>query len=205
MAVADYLKPYIQAQGDHGPAFDVTLWANEKSQRLRFEIFAEMVDFTGLSILDAGCSRADFAAYLVERRVAYGHYLGVDGLCDVVDYARSRGLPRTDFRCGDVVSDAGLLAEGPPQITVISGTLNTMRLTTALRLLKAAWAGCTQALAFNFLPDTCDPKAPRQGPPARRLSTLKLLGWAFDQTWDVRYRQDYFPLGHDATVVMRKT
>lgn len=204
MAVADYLKPYQHALAEHGSGFDVTLWASEHTQRRRFEVFVEMLDLAGKRVLDAGCSRADFAAYLVERGIEYQRYVGVDGICDVLDVARERRLPRCEYHCGDLVSEPKLLAAAAPQVTVVSGTLNTMKLGTAIKLLDLAWAGCGEALAFNFLSDRCDRRAPKQAYPARRLSAMKLLDWAFARTWDVRYRQDYFPLGHDATIVMKK-
>ena len=204
MADADYLKPYRKAQAVYGSDFDVTLWASETTQQLRFKVFHEMIALDGKTVLDAGCSRADFAAYLLERGVTYGKYIGIDGIDEVLAFARDRDLPRTEYYLGDLVTDRDLLAIGPPEITVISGTLNTMKYGPAVKLLDHAWAGCTQTLAFNFLSDRCDPRAPRQAYPARRLPAMRLFDWALKKTWDVRYRQDYFPFGHDATIVMHK-
>ncbi|MFW5683204.1 MAG: hypothetical protein ACOC1G_09395 [Phycisphaeraceae bacterium] len=204
MADADYLKPYRKAQTVYGSDFDVTLWASETTQRKRFEVFRDMLPLTGKIVLDAGCSRADFAAFLLQHGVEYGKYIGVDGIEQVLAYARDRDLPRAEYYHGDLVTDRDLLAIGPPEVTVISGTLNTMKYGAAVKLLEHAWAGCTQTLAFNFLSDRCDTRAPRQAYPARRLPAMRLFDWALKKTWDVRYRQDYFPFGHDATIVMQK-
>lgn len=204
MPDADYLKPYRKAQAAYGVDFDVTLWASETTQRKRFEVFRDMLFLRGKTLLDAGCSRADFAAFLLEHGVEYGKYVGVDGIEEVLAYARDRKLPRAEYYHGDLVTGPALLTIGPPEVTVISGTLNTMKLGAATKLLDKAWAGCTQTLAFNFLSDRCDPRAPRQAYPARRLPAMKLFDWALRKTWDVRYRQDYFPMGHDATIVMHK-
>lgn len=200
----DYLDPYRQAQQSHGSDFKVTLWANQRSQRLRFRVMTEMVLFAGKRVLDAGCSRGDFAAYLAERDIPYQRYVGVDGLPDVVEFARSRGLPRSDFVAGDFVTEPALLATGDPQVIAISGTLNTMEDATALTLLDHAWQAARQALIFNFLSDRVAKDAPTQKPPARRLPTLKLLDWALSRTSAVRFRQDYFARGHDATILMWK-
>jgi len=199
-----YLDPYREAQKSHGSDFKVTLWANEKSQRLRFRVMTEMMFFAGKRVLDAGCSRGDFAAYLIERDIPYEKYIGVDGLDEVVDYANSRDLARSEFRAGDFVTDPSLLSVGQPQVIAISGTLNTMEDGTAVTLLDHAWRTTSQALIFNFLSDEASPEAPRQKPPARRLPTKMLLDWALSHTPSVRFRQDYFAMGHDATVLMWK-
>lgn len=199
-----YLDPYREAQQSHGSDFKVTLWANERSQRLRFRVMTEMVLLAGKRVLDAGCSRGDFAAYLGERDIPYEHYIGVDGLPEVVDYATSRNLPRSTFVAGDFVSDPSLLSTGEPQVIAISGTLNTMEDGTAVTLLDHAWRATSQALIFNFLSDETAPEAPKQKPPARRLPTKMLLDWALSHSTAVRFRQDYFAMGHDATVLMWK-
>ncbi|MEM7576966.1 MAG: methyltransferase domain-containing protein [Planctomycetota bacterium] len=200
-----YLQPYREAQGQHGSAFDVTMWARPETQRLRFKVFAETINLRNKRLLDAGCSRGDLAEWLLEHGHDYAHYHGVDGLDDVVSFARTRGLERASFAAGDFVNQPELLAETQPDITLISGTLNTMDDDTALRVLEAAWAGCREALVFNFLSDTCGPHAVPQQYPAHRLPTRKLLDWALDKTPYVVLRQDYFRDGHDATIVMRTT
>ena len=92
-----YLEPYREAQKRHGHGFDVTLWGSPKTQQTRFGVFTEMVYLPGKRILDAGCSRGDFAAFLLERELAYESFTGVDGLPEVIDYANKRGLPRAEF------------------------------------------------------------------------------------------------------------
>ena len=200
----DYLGPYREAADVHGADFGVTLWASEQSQRRRFEVMTRMVYMPGKRVLDAGCSRGDFAAYMLERGVAYGRYIGVDALEDVIAYARSRELPRAEFHVGDLVNDARLWRAGRPQIVAISGTLNTMDDEAVMTVLESAWEAASQTLVFNFLSDCCGPKAPPQFDAARRLDTIGLLRWAMRQTWAVQFRQDYFEHGHDATIVMRK-
>lgn len=199
-----YLQPYRQAHDDHGSDFRVTLWANERSQQLRFRVMTEMVFMLGKRVLDAGCSRGDFAAYMLQKEVAYGSYVGVDAVEPVVAYANTRGLARSRFVAGDFVSDPACLTIDRPQIIAISGTLNTMDDEMAIGLLGQAWQATSETLVFNFLSDRAADGAPSQLGPARRLPTVKLLDWALTQTPTVRMRQDYFRFGHDATIMMRK-
>ena len=201
----DYLQPYRQAEGAFGgQAFDVTLWASETSQQKRFEVFAAMLNLTGKRLLDAGCGRGDFAAYLARRRIRFASFIGVDALEQVIAFANQRRLRRCRFVAGDFVENPSLLATDAPEIITLSGTLNTMDPDTTRGLLDGAWRATSQVLAFNFLADTAGPLAPQQEWPAKRLDTRALLDFAFERTWNVRFRQDYFRHGHDATIVMTK-
>ena len=199
-----YLQPYRDAQTQHGSGFDVTMWARPATQRLRFEVFTQMFNFGGRRVLDAGCSRGDFAAYLIERGVDYGRFIGIDGLSEVIEFARGRDLPESRFEAGDFVKSPQLMATESPHVVTISGSLNTMDVETAIRVLEGAWAGCEEALLFNFLSDRCGPDAPEQAYPARRLPTMTLLDWALSKTPSVQMRQDYFEHGHDATLLLKK-
>ncbi len=199
-----YLQPYREAQKVHGGEFDVTLWASPASQRRRFAAMVEMVPMAGRRVLDAGCSRGDFAAYLIERDIGFTRFIGVDGLAEVVAFAEARGLARSRFVAGDFVRDVSLLATDSPEVVTISGSLNTMDLDMACRVLEGAWAACREALVFNFLSDRAGPKAPIQLDPARRLPTMTLLDWALTRTSRVQLRQDYFANGHDASIAMFK-
>ncbi len=200
----DYLNAYRDAQDDFGNDFRVTLWANTRSQETRFKVFNQMCYLPGKRLLDAGCSRGDLAAYLGQHGVEYAHYVGIDGLPEVIDYANRRELPHAEFHAGDFVRDTSLLATGNPQVILFSGTLNTMDDKTAMDLLDAAWQACSQTLMFNFLSSrsTTDPR--EELGPARRLDPLKYLDWAMIRTARVQFRQDYFRHGHDATIKMDK-
>ncbi|MEM1208447.1 MAG: class I SAM-dependent methyltransferase [Planctomycetota bacterium] len=226
----DYLEPYRQAAAAHGGGFASTLWHSRDGQRLRFEVIAAMLSglgdsplgpddraeggepgwpvepfgLAGRRVLDAGCGPGDFAAWMVEHRIAYGRYTGVDGVAEVIEHAASRDLPRASFVAGDFVSEPALLATGEPSIVTLSGALNTMGDDVAVRLLESMWAAAGEGMAFNFLSGRCSPGRAGASYPARRLPTDRLLAWAMSRTPLVRFRQDYFPGGHDATIAMRK-
>ena len=199
-----YLDPYRASASRHGPSFEATLWANERAQQLRFRVFADMCDLTAKRILDAGCSRGDFAAYLLDRNVAFESYTGVDALDEVIEFAAARNLARCRFLAGDFLTDPSLLELDNPQVICISGSLNTMTDRQVRTVLDAAWQAAGETLLFNFLPNLATRRAPAQFGPARRLDALALIKWATTQTGAVHYRQDYFNQGHDATIMMQK-
>ncbi|QDU72454.1 class I SAM-dependent methyltransferase [Mucisphaera calidilacus] len=201
----DPLDPYRREHAQRGSAFSVTLWNTPESQQKRFRVLKEMVYLPGKHLLDAGCSRGDLAAWLIEHETPYGRYTGVDGLEEVIAFARRRDLPNTTFVAADLLERPEVLREAGAQVVFLSGTLNTMDFATALRLLESCWAACRETLVFNFLSDLAGPDAPPQDYPATRLPTLELLDWAARRaSGDVQLRQDYFRQGHDATIVMRK-
>ncbi len=199
-----YLQPYREHIDRHGVSFEATLWANRESQRIRFKTFTEMFDFGQARLLDAGCSRGDFAEYLADHDIPYERYIGIDGLEEVIEHARKQELPFSEFHCGDLLSDEALLATGSPDVICISGTLNTMTDAQMMKLLEGAWRATGQSLLFNFLSDRCGAAAPPQLPPARRMNTSRLIDWALSRSCVVTFRQDYFEGGHDASVLMRK-
>ncbi len=202
-----YLDPYRRSHARHGPAFEVTLWASRQSQELRFRVFSEMCFLAGKRILDAGCSRGDLAVWLHQHHIAFARYIGLDALGEVIEFARQRadlaGLP-VEFHVTDPLAEPAALGTHRPQIIAVSGTLNTMTQEHAVEFLGHCWAHASEALIFNFLSDRCGPLAPPQADPARRLPLMKLLDWALTRTSQIVLRQDYFPHGHDATILMRK-
>lgn len=200
--MSNYLDPYREGIKHFGTDFEVTLWASPRTQTLRFEIFSELYKLNDVRILDAGCSRGDLAQWLLDHNIHYGKYIGVDGIEEVIDYAKTRQLPRSEFVAGDFVANPVLLKTGDPQVICISGSLNTMSDDEAMRVLNNAWDATSDVLMFNFLSDMAGPDAPLQDIVARRLNTLNLIGWALGKTDNVIFRQDYFPSGHDATIRM---
>jgi SAM-dependent methyltransferase len=204
MSKPQYLTPYKDWIDCHGPCFGATLWASPESQRIRFEVLTQMLYLPGKRILDAGCSRGDLASYLLSRDLDYSQYIGIDGMSEAIDYAQKKHIPRSRFICGDFLADPTLLQIDQPQVIFLSGTLNTMTDAQAFQTLEHCWNATERYLVFNFLPDTCDEKAPPQDQIARRLPTMAIMNWAFEKTWSVVFRQDYFDLGHDATIMMEK-
>ena len=198
-----YLQPYRSAAKRHGSDFSVTLWANQGTQEIRFQVFTEMYFLAGKRILDAGCSRGDLAAYLLNRDVQFEHYLGIDALSEVIEYAADRNLPRCEFHQGDFIKTPQLLSESQPQIICISGALNTMEAGQMLAVLEAAWSFASEALLFNFLSERAQDHDDSAETFIRRHNPAFMLDWALRHTPYAALRHDYFKGGHDATILMR--
>jgi SAM-dependent methyltransferase len=199
-----YLAIYAGAADSAIPNYRAACWGCERSQRRRFEVFADLYAVAGKRVLDAGCGRGDLARFLLDGGFAFASYVGIDAIPAVVAQAEGRALPRSTFQEGDLLVEPGLLAASAPDVVCISGTLNTMTVEQALALLDAGWRATREALLFNFLSDRAGRRAPAQGRQIRRLPTLRLLEWALARTSQVAFRQDYFAHGHDATIRMVK-
>lgn len=202
----DPLDPYRREHAQRGSGFSVTLWNTPESQQKRFRVLKEMVYLQGKHLLDAGCSRGDLAAWLIEHDTPYARYTGIDGLPEVIEFAKSRDLPHADFIAANLLEQPQTLRDANAQIIFLSGTLNTMDINTAMGLLETCWEAARETLVFNFLSDLAGPGAPPQDYPAIRLPALELIDWAARRAeGNIALRQDYFRQGHDATIVMRKS
>lgn len=202
---ASYLAPYHDAIDAFGAGFEATLWADRRTQRLRFDIILELIDPAGRTILDAGCGAGDLAAYLIERRIPYARYIGIDAVDDQIRAAAARDLPHTAFHTADLIHHPELFDQHDPDLIIISGTLNTMTERLARRFITRAFRAAREAVIFNFLSDRHHPRFRRQKlGPARRFNTARWVDFALSLTPGVAFRQDYLD-GHDATILLRHT
>ena len=199
-----YLAVYAEAADRSVPNYRAACWECARSQGRRFEILAGLSSLSGKCVLDAGCSRGDFARYLLDEGIDFARFIGIDAIPEVIAEANRRALARSEFYVGDLVLEPTLLATGKPDVICISGTLNTLTEEQALSVLDSAWLSVTESLVFNFLWTGRVPSRRRRRTSIRRLPTIRLLEWAFERTTQVAFRQDYFDHGHDATIRMLK-
>ena len=210
---AAYLEPYEVAAKRHGASFEATLWASRDAQRERFCIIGMMAELSGRVLLDAGSGCGDLALFLRESGVHPARYIGLEGVSRVASAACECAIPGAEFVEADFVADHQVFARHQPDVVVFSGSLNTLDQSEALAVLDRAWAavgaapclaqGQSAALVFNFLSDRCSDRLRRQdSSPARRFDTTAMLDWALHRCPAVRFRQDYLPEGHDATIAM---
>jgi len=178
------------------------LWRSKEGQRLRFNCFTNEIDFTGKSILDVGCGIGDFGAFLIESKVDFKSYLGIDAMEAMIETAKERQLHLCEFKVGDAFASKSCLQQ--TDWSVFSGTLNAMSQEDAIELIRNSFETSTVGVAFNFLSDQCWRNVHSEDlTPASRFNTIELLHFAFSLTPLVSFNQTYLE-GHDATILIRK-
>jgi SAM-dependent methyltransferase len=122
---------------------------SEAGQRFRFEKLLSICDLDGLTVLDLGCGPGAFFPPL-HQKFPRASYTGIDILPEMIETARS-AHPDASFLCRDI------LADGLPErydVVLLSTLFNNARPDAESflrRMIGAAWAGCHQALGFNFI------------------------------------------------------
>jgi SAM-dependent methyltransferase len=198
-----YLKPYREAVERFGPSFQSTLWTSRESQRIRFDVMIDLAGLDDCVVLDAGCGTGDFAEHLLESKVTFARYIGIDAVGEIIEAAKRRQLSRCEFRLGDLIHDSSPLFEIKPDFVCVSGTLNTMDEPTARNLVTAAFEASVQGVVFNFLSDRPAARwSDHDIGPAKRFNTIEWIDWALAKTARVSFTQDYLD-GHDATIMLR--
>jgi hypothetical protein len=147
---ADYLEPYLQAARRHRGGFESLLWATPRSQRARFETLTRAYDLDGKSILDAGCGRADFMAYLLEGKIRPADYIGLEAVDALADEAEARRYSNSRILRGDFILEPAKLFVGA-DVIIFSGSLNTIDDAGFYATLNRALDATAHAVVFNFL------------------------------------------------------
>ena len=148
-----YLMPYLDAARRHGEGFESLLWATPATQARRFDALARLCDFSGITLLDAGCGRADLLDFLVGRGSAPARYIGLEAVADLARAARRK--PHGDQRVyqiieADFVREPRRFAAGA-DVIAFSGSLNTLGPPDFYRTLEAAFKAARRCVVFNFL------------------------------------------------------
>jgi SAM-dependent methyltransferase len=75
------------------------------------DVYPYLGDLSGARVVDLGCGIGDQARDLSQLGA---HVFGMDGNQDFIDHAKSRGIPRTRFVCGDItdIKDSELNSDG---------------------------------------------------------------------------------------------
>jgi len=198
-----YLQPYLEAVRQHGAGFRATLWGSPKAQRLRFEVMVALAGFDECVVLDLGCGRGDFAAFLHEHNVPFEQYIGIDALPEMIEQARTRELDRCVFEVSNVLDQLDALGRWGADFIAISGTLNTMDDEAARRLVRSSFEAAHQGVVFNFLSDRAGEEWMNKDlSPARRFNTVEWIDWSLSLSPRLSMTQDYFN-GHDVTIMIR--
>jgi hypothetical protein len=148
-----YLVPYLRAAAVHGAGFGSLLWANPGTQAARFDALTRLWDFKGESVLDAGCGRADFLEFLIDRAILPADYIGIEAVAELAQAAEGRlaqsAVPSTVLRA-DFVREPARLFVGA-DVIAFSGSLNTLTDDEFYRAVRFAWEAAASGVVFNFL------------------------------------------------------
>lgn len=193
----NYLQPYTLAAKRFGGGFGSLLWASPKTQRARFQALVRLASFHDRKILDLGCGRCDFLAYLLSQRIEPAFYIGVEAIAPLAEAARNVAFPNATIIDADFVKNPSIMKQDA-QVVVFSGSLNTLESTQFYLVLEQAFAAAKNTLIFNFLSTPL-------------LAGKPFLHWhapsdvaAFAQklSGDVHYLTDY--LEGDCTLMIHK-
>ncbi|MEE2912652.1 MAG: methyltransferase domain-containing protein [Planctomycetota bacterium] len=208
--IPDYLVAYRNAVEQFGGTFDATLWRSREGQSIRFQTFCDFIDFGGMTILDVGCGIGDFAQFLIDRKIRFEHFHGIDAIDEMIVSAKQRKLRNCTFETIDIIEHQESML-GFDWLT-FSGTLNAMAEKKAIELINSSFVASNYGVAFNFLSNQYRPtykdkcnldSATEDLYPASRFNTTALLEYAFSLTPFVEFTQAYLD-GHDATIILRK-
>jgi SAM-dependent methyltransferase len=145
-----YLAPYLKAAERFGGGFSSLLWASPKTQRTRFAAIRRAFEPEGKSVLDAGCGRADYLGYLIDRNVQVADYVGLEAVDALAVAAEAKQYPNCRIIRDDFVRNPAALFVGA-DVIVFSGSLNTMDDAAFYATLKRAYEAAAEAMVFNFL------------------------------------------------------
>ena len=146
-----YLDPYYDGIGRHGgDGFGALLWASPQTQAARFDALSRLCNLDGRDVLDAGCGRADFLEYLLNRGIAPNTYLGLEAVEEFAAGAERKNLPRCRIVRGDFVKEPVRLFVGAEAV-VFCGSLNTLSKAQFRESLARGLEAAGEVLLFNFL------------------------------------------------------
>lgn len=132
-------------------------WRGPESQRKRFEVLLRLGDFTGSTVLDAGCGYGDLKGFL-ERHCGGFTYIGIDYMPEFIDEAKARygDRPDTYFCQTDF-----MLAQLPQVDYVIASGAFSYRCAAPghpFVMIRKLFEAAKIALAFNMLDRTVFPQ-----------------------------------------------
>lgn len=191
LEIGQYYDRLVDCFGHHHRACD---YGRAGSQAVKFQIFAESLDFTGLSVLDVGCGFADFGVYLKDR-FAGVRYVGIDLSPRMIEEAR-RLQPELDLRVGNVLDQ-----EGDQNYDVVTANgifylLGVNAPETMKRIIGKMFELASKAVLFNTLSSW----APDQVPGEFYADPLKVLELVRTLSSRLVLRHDYH--SRDFTITM---
>jgi SAM-dependent methyltransferase len=188
---AGTIEKYRKGYAEYGYSPKTLGWEKGR-QDIRFEVLLSFFESHEKSILDIGCGFGDLNRVLFRENGGSYRYLGVDLVSELIEEGR-RHYPQENIRFLNADFLEFQFKENF-DIIVASGIFNH-RFDSGgndlfiERVLKKAWALCTEGLAFDFLSDKVD---------YRYVHTYhnnpgRILELAYGLSRNVSIRNDYMP------------
>jgi len=202
-----HYEDLLKKHGDHYLALD---WKSPESQKLRFNVLADIFEMTGknsnFSVLDVGCGFGDLYGYLKQANFKFS-YAGYDITPGVLNVAR-RKYPEARFEVRDLLTDPN-----PERFDFVfcCGALNisfeerALHLEFVRDLLLRMFELCKIGVAANFLSSQAIYHLPEEGfrqPQYFYAKPEEIIGFAKGMTSRFIMRHEYHP--GDFTVYLLK-
>jgi SAM-dependent methyltransferase len=125
-------------------------WNTVASQRIRFDILADIADLSLHSVLDVGCGRGDLRVHLGMRYPGIDYH-GIDQMEPFINLANKQygHIPRTTFKVGNIWTTP--LPEA--DYVFASGTLNYKNSNPNFiyEMIEKLFSTCKKGFGFNLL------------------------------------------------------
>ena len=122
---------------------------SEAGQLFRFKKLIEIGDLRGKRVLDIGCGRADFYAFLRDQ-IGNVDYVGLDIVQELVDLARQK-YPTARILCHDLLENPLEMEFDYVFVSMVLNNNVPNMPTFARELLRRAFDMTRVALGFNFV------------------------------------------------------
>jgi trans-aconitate methyltransferase len=125
-------------------------YADDFSQRTRFQVIANLFDFNKKCVLDAGCGKGQLKDYL-SRRYNEFEYIGVDQQIEFISYAETEY--GGDNKCSFIIGDFSNIKLPRADVVVASGALSYRSEASDYHTgcIKKLFGSARKALIFNML------------------------------------------------------
>jgi SAM-dependent methyltransferase len=191
--IADFYDRRVAEFGHDPRSCD---YGRAESQRRKFQVLSDSLDYRGRSVLDVGCGFADFATFLAQRHEGVC-YSGVDLSPSMIDHARAKN-PCLDLKVTNILEEPAVQTHDFVIANGIFYLLGAEAPQLMRRLVEVMFSRCREAVVFNSLSTW----ASIQEPGEFYADPLETLAWCRELSPRVALRHDYLP--HDFLVMIRR-
>lgn len=184
---------YVPLVAKYGDSFQSVDWGSPQSQKKRFEVLLESLDFEKSSILDFGCGVGHMVDYLKAHNFC-GRYLGVDLVTEMVQCASKRH-PDVSFRVIDSIKEIDNFL---PEAIVASGLFTFAGEAELEETIGELFKVTRKVVAFNSLSAWGSSHESSE----YYADPLRILSFCRNLTSRIIFRHDYLP--HDFTIYLYK-